>query len=221
MTSHNVTRLEGQKAEKFCIFISILVLLILIMLIKIDIMHNAEISQYNLNFTYSDIQYGIKISLPEGWEKVLFRDNFTVIQSKGKKEDPKTTIFIKEERCTSEDCIGKTRFLHSDYKEFYKGNPHFMINSEWEYDEDGKKYTWFSFRVAQELLSDSIFQDMPLPSIVPKKAVFTIAKIEYGETYVTAVIVSDEQFFYDQFEAEEIIKNIQIKINNWQFLFEN
>ena len=65
MTSHNATRLEGQKAEKFCIFISILVLLILIMLIKIDIMHNAEISQYNLNFTYSDIQYGIKISLPE------------------------------------------------------------------------------------------------------------------------------------------------------------
>lgn len=188
--------------------------LIIILLLIISIATNQTKPAPKNTFVVNP-RHTVRINLLEGWKTLKVRNSELVIQREAKDEEPTTTIVVYDQQCSEQNCLRTDIPTYEELKNTFTDNHKFKMNSERVYMLEGKEYSWFSFRITKELFSNPVFEGFYLPEIIPNKPLFTFVNVQQGMTLVTAVIITDALYTYHQFEAEEMIKKLEILNSNY------
>ena len=217
----NKERLDYQINNDKLSFTNILQLIIVLMLI-INLAITQAIDPKSIpqeTYVYNP-RFTARLPVLPGWQNELVRGGYLVLEKETKKNEPTTTIVIYDEECGEQNCPKTNIPGYDDLQNQFSENPKFKMNSEWVYMHEGKQFTWFSFRVAKELLSDPVFEGLYLPELLPDRPLFTFVNIQQGTTWVTAIIISEEHYIPDQFEAESMIKKLEILHSNYLYIWD-
>ncbi len=217
----NKERLDYQINNDKLSFTNILQLIIVLMLI-INLAITQAIDPKSIpqeTYVYNP-RFTARLPVLPGWQNELVRGGYLVLEKETKKNEPTTTIVIYDEECGEQNCPKTNIPGYDDLQNQFSENPKFKMNSEWVYMHEGKQFTWFSFRAAKELLSNTVFEGMYLPELLADRPLFTFVNIQQGTTWVTAIIISEEHYIPDQFEAESMIKKLEILHSNYLYIWD-